>query len=97
MRLPHYMPALEIVRHTDLALTVPALLTQSPGLVAHELPGVFPQLDSELYWRRENSEDAALSWLRALILDAAAGLDAAGGQDLHLGEHACSRRLSLGE
>jgi len=78
MRLPHYMPALEIVRHTDLALTVPALLTQSPGLVAHELPGVFPQLDSELYWRRENSEDAALSWLRALILDAAAGLDTPG-------------------
>ena len=54
----------------DLALTAPALLAQSPGLVSHDLPGVFPALDSELYWRRENSEDAALTWLRALILDA---------------------------
>lgn len=70
MRLPTYMPALEIVKHTDLALTAPALLAQSPGLVSHDLPGVFPALDSELYWRRENSEDAALTWLRALILDA---------------------------
>ncbi len=77
MRLPHYMPALEIVRHTELALTAPALLAQSPGLVAHELPGVFPPLDSELYWRRENSEDAALSWLRAQILDAVADLNGA--------------------
>ena len=70
MRLPTYMPALEIVKYTDLALTAPALLAQSPGLVSHDLPGVFPALDSELYWRRENSEDAALTWLRALILDA---------------------------
>jgi DNA-binding transcriptional LysR family regulator len=70
MRLPTYMPALEIVKYTDLALTAPVLLAQSPGLVSHDLPGVFPALDSELYWRRENSEDAALTWLRALILDA---------------------------
>ena len=40
-----------------------------PGLVTHDLPGVFPPLDSELYWRRENSEDVALSWLRSLILE----------------------------
>lgn len=69
MRLPHYMPAMEIVRQTDLALTLPALMAPAPGLVTHELPGVFPPLDSELYWRRENSEDAALSWLRSLILE----------------------------
>ena len=69
MRLPHYMPALEIVRHTDLALTAPILMASAPGLVTHDLPGVFPPLGSELYWRRENSEDVALSWLRSLILE----------------------------
>jgi DNA-binding transcriptional LysR family regulator len=69
MRLPHYMPAMEIVRETDLALTLPAAMATAPGLVTHDLPGVFPPLDSELYWRRENSEDAALSWLRSLILE----------------------------
>jgi len=67
MRLPHYMPALEIVRQTDLALTVPASLVPTHGLVRLDLPDVFPALDSELYWRRENSEDPALTWLRGLI------------------------------
>ena len=67
MRLPHYMPALEIVRQTDLALTVPASLVPTHGLIRLDLPDVFPALDSELYWRRENSEDPALTWLRGLI------------------------------
>lgn len=77
MRLPHYMPALEIVRATDLALTVPEPLARMPGLAVLSLPDLFPSLDSELYWRRENAEDPALSWMRGLIAETA---DEAGGR-----------------
>ena len=67
MRLPYYMPALEVVRQTDLVLTLPAALARLPGLAVLDVPDVFPALDSVLYWRRENSEDPALTWLRGLI------------------------------
>ncbi len=67
MRLPYYMPALEVVRHTDMVLTLPAPLARLSGLSLLDVPIVFPALDSVLYWRRENTEDAAVTWLRGLI------------------------------
>ena len=74
MRLPHYMPALEIVRHTHLALTVPLPLAQDSGLAVLALPDAFSALDSVLYWRRENAEDPALAWLRDIIREVAEAL-----------------------
>ncbi|MFT5775150.1 LysR family transcriptional regulator [Hyphomonas sp.] len=74
MRLPHYMPALEIVRHTHLALTTPLPLAQGSGLAVLALPDAFTALDSVLYWRRENAEDPALAWLCDLIVEIADGL-----------------------
>jgi len=67
MRLPHHMPALEIVRRTHLVATVPLPLAESSGLAVLPLPPVFPRLRSVLYWRRENAEDPALAWLRDLV------------------------------
>ncbi len=74
MRLPHYMPALEIVRQTDLALTLPLPLAGPSGLDILPLPPEFPALDSELYWRRETAEDPAHNWLRTRIAAICAGL-----------------------
>ncbi|KCZ90856.1 LysR family transcriptional regulator [Hyphomonas johnsonii] len=71
MRLPHHMPALEIVRQTHLAATVPLPLAQSSGLAVLALPPAFPPLGSVLYWGRENAEDPALAWLRGLIAEIA--------------------------
>ena len=68
MRLPHYMPALEIVRQTDMVLTAPAALAAGPGLAALTLDAELPGLETDLYWRRENTEDPALSWLRGLLI-----------------------------
>ncbi|MEZ5954326.1 MAG: LysR family transcriptional regulator [Hyphomonas sp.] len=71
VRLPHYMPALEIVRQTDLVLTLPDSLVSGDGLAALTVDMDLPGLDTDLYWRRENSEDPALSWLRGVLLSLA--------------------------
>lgn len=71
MRLPHYMPALEIVRQTDLVLTLPAALMSGTGLATLAVDLDLPGLDTDLYWRRENTEDPAHSWLRGLLQDLA--------------------------
>ncbi|MCA8899698.1 MAG: LysR family transcriptional regulator [Hyphomonas sp.] len=71
MRLPSHLAALEIVRQTDFALTVPAPLALASGLRLLGLPPEFPALGGELYWRRENAEDPALGWMRGLIRDIA--------------------------
>ena len=67
MRLPHYMPALEIIRQTDLVLTAPAALVAGTGLATLSLDTELPGLETDLYWRRENAEDPAFNWLRSLL------------------------------
>lgn len=67
MRLPHHLPALEIVRQTHLVATVPLPLAAQAGLAVLRLPPAFPHLRTVLYWRRENAEDPALAWLRDLV------------------------------
>jgi len=39
-----------------------------------DLPIPAPMLASLLYWRRENSEDPALSWLRGVFAQIAKGM-----------------------
>jgi DNA-binding transcriptional LysR family regulator len=70
-RLPHYMPALEIVRRTQLALTAPRPIAEGSGLALLDLPFDFPAPETVLYWHREYTEDPALTWLRGLIRQAA--------------------------
>lgn len=67
MRLPHHLPALEIVGQTHLVATVPMPLAERSGLAVLTLPPAFPRLRSVLYWRRENAEDPAIAWLRDLV------------------------------
>lgn len=68
-RLPHYQPALEIVRCTELALAAPTPVAQGLGLSMLPLPFEFHSPGSMLYWHREFAQDPALTWLRGLIRD----------------------------
>lgn len=73
-RLPHYQPALEMVRCTHLALAAPEPVTEGSGLAIAALPFDFPSPGSMLYWHREYAQDPALMWLRGLIREVSAGL-----------------------
>lgn len=74
LRLPHHQPAIETVRRTHLALLAPRPMAEASGLAVLDLPIEAPTLASVLYWRRENSEDPALGWLRGVIGEIAAAL-----------------------
>jgi DNA-binding transcriptional LysR family regulator len=74
LRLPHHQPAIEAVRQTHLALVAPRPMAEASGLAVLDLPVASPMLASVLYWRRENAEDPALTWLRDVFAEIAAGL-----------------------
>ena len=73
-RLPHYQPALEVVRCTRLALAAPAPIAEGSGLAVLPLPFEFPSPGTMLYWHREYAQDPALIWLRGLIREVASEL-----------------------
>lgn len=73
LRLANHQPALETVRLTHLALVAPRPMAEASGLAVLDLPFDPPELASVLYWRREKSEDPALTWLRRVIGDVSAG------------------------
>ena len=77
LRLPHYMPAIEIVRQTHLAVTAPLPLVEHAGVKVFALPFDYRPLDSVLYWRRENAEDPALTWLKGLLTEIAGAAEQA--------------------
>ena len=74
LRMPHHLPALEVVRQTQLALFAPRPLARESGLAVLDLPFEVTSLASVLYWRRENSEDPALTWLRGVLVDVSGAL-----------------------
>lgn len=73
-RMANHMPALEIVRRTQLALFAPRPVAKGAGLAVLDLPFDFPSPGTVLYWNRENTDDPALSWMRGLIQKAGASL-----------------------
>lgn len=74
LRLPSHQPAIEVVRNTEFALVAPRPMAEASGLAVHDLPFDAPMLGSVMFWRRENSEDPALRWLRDLITEISAEL-----------------------
>jgi len=68
LRLEHYLVAPDIVRQTDLALTLPSLWAEKTGLKALELPFALPELQSHLIWHRSADGDQANRWLRERII-----------------------------
>ena len=68
LRLQHYMVAPDVVRRSNLALTVPSHCARLAGLRALELPFVMPAQDSHLLWHRSADGDRANRWLRERIV-----------------------------
>ena len=69
VRVQHYMVAPGIIRHTDLAWTVPRALAHHLHLKTLELPFALSTLDWHMYWHKSADNDQANSWMRALLLD----------------------------
>ncbi len=68
LRLQHYLVAPDIVRRSNLALTVPSHWAQKTDLKVVELPFEPPQLDSHLLWHKSADGDQANQWLRKQIV-----------------------------
>lgn len=68
LRLQHYMVAPDIVRSSNLALTVPSHWADRTGLKVLELPFSMPALESHLLWHKSADGDQANRWLRDRIM-----------------------------
>ena len=69
LRVQHYRVAPAVVMCTDLALTVPASLTNQYPARLFELPFQIPQMDWHLLWHKNQHEDPASRWLRGQLMD----------------------------
>jgi len=74
LRCRNYLAAFQVVRETDLALTMPeryaALLNGAPAVRTVRLPIKMAPLDLYLYWHDRVDGDPANRWLRALLQSA---------------------------
>ncbi|PCJ45506.1 MAG: LysR family transcriptional regulator [Moraxellaceae bacterium] len=72
LRCQHYFVARQVVRETDMILTVPegyALNQQSlDDTVVLPLPVNLPSLEIHMYWHKTVANDPANAWLRELLL-----------------------------
>ena len=78
LRLPHYMPAFEIVRTSDCVLAAPRVMTAiagRQGLCLRPLPFAVPELTIAQHWRQPSGDDPGLRWLRRVMRDAAETVD----------------------
>lgn len=81
--IPSYIGAALVVEHTDLILTIPALLAQTlvgrGALRTLPVPFELPAYDVKLHWHERYHNDAGVRWLRRVIADisVADGLTAA--------------------
>ncbi len=72
MRCQNYFARCEVVRNSDQILTVPKLLAMrliDDGLVMLDAPFDLTPFPTSLYWHEHTESDAALRWLRDLIID----------------------------
>lgn len=67
IRLQHYFAAPNIIRESDMALTVPRTLANRVDLPCVEVPFLLESLDWHLYWHRSADSDSANRWMRGLI------------------------------
>ncbi len=69
LRVQHYQVAPQVLRCSDLALTVPMQNAKAAGLKTVELPLSISPMNWHLYWHKSVDGDQANSWMRKLILD----------------------------
>ena len=69
LRCQHYYAAMQVVRGTDLLLTLPGsfardMARQQPGYQVRPLPLTLAPLEMHLYWHKKASRDPAVMWLK---------------------------------
>lgn len=74
LRCQNYHAAVQVVRQTDLLLTLPRtfaeqLSAMQSDLVIRELPLPIAPLEMHLYWHHKSSRDPALIWLKEQVLE----------------------------
>lgn len=70
-RMQNYLVAPNLVKDTDLALTIPRKLAEIYDLTVLELPFKVPEMGLHLYWHKSKDQDPGNIWLRELILQTA--------------------------
>lgn len=73
LRVQHHLTAPDIVRHSDLALSLPNTLARQFDLQLFELPFAVAPLELHLYWHKSADRDQANQWMRGLILQSCQG------------------------
>lgn len=71
IRCQNYYAAREMLRDSDVLLTLPSLLAsklQDDSLTVQPLPYAVQPMTTHLYWHANTQDDAALSWLRNLVV-----------------------------
>jgi len=68
LRLQHYLVAPDVIRQTDLVMTVPSHWARRTGLEILELPLALPVQESHLLWHKSADGDQAHHWLRERII-----------------------------
>ena len=66
--MKNYMAGPQIVRSTNLALTIPRNAVPMPEMKTLELPFNVEPLSHYLYWHKSADQDQASIWMRRLIL-----------------------------
>lgn len=72
VRCQNYFAAKEIVKTSDQLLTLPRMLAPQltdPEVHQYNLPFKLPQFSVHLYWHQHSEQDAALAWLRNLLIN----------------------------
>jgi len=72
VRCQSYWAAKEILRTSDLLLTLPAVLARhliDPSLAIVPTPFKLPMFASNLYWHSNSQDDPAMNWLRSLFIE----------------------------
>ena len=77
LRCQNYYAALQVVKDTDLLLTLPQSyarqMQRNGGIVIRPVPLELPPLDIHLYWHQKANRDPALMWLKQQMLTSLAG------------------------
>ena len=71
IRCQNYFAAMEVVKSSDILLTVPRLLANqfsSAELTQTELPLNISNFSTQLYWHQNTEQDAALNWIRDVVI-----------------------------
>ncbi|WP_440877118.1 LysR family transcriptional regulator [Thalassotalea sp. PLHSN55] len=70
IRCQGYQAAKEVVKNSDLLLTLPSLIAEQlrdDGLVVVPLPFNLPKIATHLYWHQNTEQDDALIWFREAL------------------------------